>query len=110
MESRSRLVLLGLLPALPASGSIWLGLTVMRFYRYGPESEPNLCARVVRTQELVFRSAIVLGLIAVQWSIAEATSIMGRKISRRLVGTRKAWWNRPLKGTWRLRCRAFALQ
>lgn len=100
VKSRSRRVLLGLILTLPALGSLWLGLNVVRFYSYGPESPTSLYSAVVRAQSIVVSLAIILGLIAMQLSIAEVASVIGQSISRKLVGKKKTWWNRPLKGTW----------
>lgn len=66
----------------------------------GPESPTSLYSAVVRAQSIVVSLAIILGLIAMQLSIAEVASVIGQSISRKLVGKKKTWWNRPLKGTW----------
>ncbi len=102
LRSRSRTVLLALLLSLPALGSIWLGLNVVRVYSYEPDPEGSLHLAVIRAQDFVFTCAIVLGLIAIQWSIAEGASVIGHAVSHKLVGKKKTWWNRPLKGTWML--------
>jgi len=102
VRSRSRLVLLGLILALPALGSVWLVLNVVRFYSYAPESQASVYSAVVRSQEIVVNCAIALGLVGIIWSIAEVASVIGQRISHKLVGKRKMWWNRPLKGTWML--------
>jgi hypothetical protein len=85
---------------LPALGSIWLGLNVVRYYSHDPESPESLYSTVVRIQDVLVSCGFVVGLIAMQWLIAEIAMVVGRRISRGLVGRRKTWWNRPLKGTW----------
>jgi hypothetical protein len=100
VKARSRVVLLTLILLLPALGSIWLGLNVVRYYSYDPESPESLYSTVVRIQDVLVSCGFVVGLIAMQWRIAEIAMVVGRRISRGLVGRRKTWWNRPLKGTW----------
>jgi hypothetical protein len=100
VKSRSRLVLLALVLALPTLGALWLGLNVIRFYSYAPEAPTSLYSTVVRIQSNVVDLAIVIGLVAMQWSVAEVASGIGKAISRTLVGKKKTWWNRPLTGKW----------
>ena len=100
VKSRSRLVLLALVLALPGLGTLWLGLNVIRFYSYAPEAPTSLYSAVVRIQAIVVDLAIVMGLVAMPWSIAEIASVIGKAISRKLVGKKKTWWNRPLTGKW----------
>jgi hypothetical protein len=47
-RSRERLVLLSLVLSLPALAAFWLGLNVLRFYLYDPESPAQLYSAVVR--------------------------------------------------------------
>jgi hypothetical protein len=102
VKPRSRVVLLTLILLLPALGSMWLGLNVVRYYSYDPESPAILYLTVIRIQDVLVSCAFVVGLIAMQWLIAEIAVVIGRRVTLRFVGRRKTWWNRPLKGTWLL--------
>lgn len=102
VKARSRLVYLTLVLTLPALGAVWLGLNVVRFYSYVPASPTSLYSTVVRTQAIVVDLAIAVGLVAMQWSIAEIASVTGKAVSHKLVGKKTTWWNRPLTGKWML--------
>jgi len=88
-RSRERLVLLSLALSLPALAALWLGLNVLRFYSYNPESPAQVYSAVVRTQEVVQNLALAVGLVVLFWAIVDR-------------GRRKTWWNQKFKGTWLL--------
>ncbi len=62
-KSRERLVLLTLALGIPALASLWLGLNVLRFYSYAPESRAHLYSAVVRLQEIIQSVAYAIGLV-----------------------------------------------
>jgi len=99
-KNRERLVLLTLALTLPALASLWLGLNVLRFYAYAPESRGRLYSAVVRLQDLIQSVAYAIGLVVVFWTIVELSCFLAERISVKLVGRRKTWWNRKFKGTW----------
>jgi hypothetical protein len=101
-RTRERLVLFTLALGLPALASLWLGLNVLRFYSYAPESRAQLYSTVVRLQELIQNVAYAIGLVVFFWTIVELSCFLAERISLRLVGHRKTWWNRRFKGTWLL--------
>lgn len=101
-RSRERLVLLSLALSLPALAALWLGLNVLRFYTYDPESPAQLYSAVVRIQEVVQNLALGVGLVVMFWTIVDLARFLAGRISAKLVGRRKTWWNRPFKGTWLL--------
>src|SRR5258708_19777844 len=103
-RTRERLVLLTLALSLPALASLWLGLNVLRFYSYAPESRAQLYSSVVRLQEMIQSVAYAIGLVVVFWTIVELSCFLAERISVKLVGRRKTWWNRRVKGIWLL-CR-----
>ncbi len=102
LNTRAGVVLLSLALSLPALGSLWLGLNVVRFYSYTPESGTSVYGTVVLLQEIIEKCALVVGLVVFYWSTGEGASFLGKQISRRFVGRKKRWWNTPLKGTWML--------
>lgn len=99
-RTREGLVLLTLALSLPAFASLWLGLNVLRFYFYAPESRTQLYPGVVRLQQMIQSVAYVIGLVVVFWTIVELSCFLAERISVKLVGRRKTWWNRQFKGTW----------
>jgi hypothetical protein len=99
-KSRSTLALLSLILSLPALGSVWLGLNVLRFYSYAPESRAPVYSTAVRLQEIIVNCAIAIGIIVFFWSIAEVAKFLGKAISKRFAGRKKTWWNKPLGTTW----------
>lgn len=101
-KSRERLVLFTLALSLPALASLWLGLNVMRFYSYAPESRAPLYSAVVRLQAIIQNVAYAIGLVVLFWSIVELSCFLAKRVSLKLVGRRKTWWNRQFKGTWLL--------
>jgi hypothetical protein len=100
VKSRERLVLVALALSLPALASVWLGLNVLRFYSYDPVSEISVYSVVVRLQAIIERFAYVIGLVVVFWTIVEISCSLAERMSVKLVGRRKTWWNRRLKGIW----------
>jgi hypothetical protein len=102
VRSRSRLVLWTLLLALPAAGSLWLGLNVVRSYSYDGQSGSLLYSTVVRIQEIIVKAATVTGVAAMAWLLGETASLLGQMISQKIVGKKNTWWNKPLKGFWML--------
>jgi hypothetical protein len=101
-RTRERLVLFTLALSLPAFASLWLGLNVLRFYSYAPESRAQLYSSVVRLQEMIQSVAYAIGLVVVFWTIVELSCFLAERISVKLVGRRKTWWNRRFKGIWLL--------
>lgn len=99
-KSRERLVLLTLALGIPALASLWLGLNVLRFYSYAPESRAHLYSAVVRLQEIIQSVAYAIGLVVTFWTVVELSCFLASRISDKLVGRRKTWWNRQFKGTW----------
>jgi hypothetical protein len=101
-RTRERLFLFTLALSLPALASLWLGLNVLRFYSYAPESGAQLYSTVVRLQEVIQSVAYAIGLVVFFWTIVELSCFLADRVSLRLVGHRKTWWNRRFKGIWLL--------
>lgn len=101
-QSRERLVLLSLALSLPALAALWLGLNVLRFYSYDPESSAQFYSAVVHLQEVVQNLALAVGLVVLFWAIVDLSCFLAGRISAKLVGRRKTWWNQKFKGTWLL--------
>src|SRR5215472_16606980 len=101
-RSRERLVLLSLFLSLPALAAVWLGLNVLRFYSYDPESPAQVHSAVVRIQEVIQNLAIAVGLDVLFWAIVDLSCFLAGRISVKLVGHRKTWWNQKFKGNWLL--------
>jgi len=99
VKSRERLVLVALALSLPALASVWLGLNVLRFYSYDPVSDISVYSTVVRLQAIVEGVAYAIGLVVFFWTIVEVSCFLAERISVKLVGRRKTWWNRRLKAT-----------
>jgi hypothetical protein len=99
-KSRERLVLFTLALGLPALASLWLGLNVVRFYSYAPESRANLYSAVIRLQAIIEDVAYAVGLVVFFWTIVELSCFLAKCISVKLVGRRKTWWNRQFTGIW----------
>jgi hypothetical protein len=51
--------------------SLWLGLNVIRFYAYAPESEAKVYSTVVRLQFVVECCAAAVGILVLFWAIIE---------------------------------------
>jgi hypothetical protein len=100
MKTRPRVALLTFILSLPLLGSLWLGLNVVRFYSYAPESHAPVYSAVIRLQEIVIDCATAIGIIVFFWSTAEVATFLGKRISKRFAAQKKTWWNKPLKGTW----------
>ncbi len=99
-KNRERLVLLTLVLSLPALGSLRLGLNVLRFYSYAPESQASLYSVVVRLQGIIQEAGYAISMVVAYWTIVELSCFLAGRISLTLVGRRKTWWNRQFKGTW----------
>ena len=99
-RNRERLALLTLALSLPALASIWLGLNVLRFYSYAPDSAAHVYSAVVTLQRIVGICAYAVGMVVVLWTIGELGSFLAKRISVKLVGRKKTWWNREFQGTW----------
>jgi hypothetical protein len=100
VKSRERLVLVALALSLPALASVWLGLNVLRFYSYDPVSDISVYSVVVRLQAIIEGIAYAIGLVVFFWTIVEFSCFLAERISVKLVGRRKTWWNRRFKGVW----------
>jgi hypothetical protein len=100
VKSRERLVLVALGLSLPALASVWLGLNVLRFYSYDPVSDISVYSVVVRLQAIIEGVAYAIGLVVFFWTIVEISCFLAERISFKLVGRRKTWWNRRFKGIW----------
>jgi hypothetical protein len=100
VKSRERLVLVALVLSLPALASVWLGLNVLRFYSYDPVSDFSVYSTVVRLQAMIEGVVYANGLVVFFWTIVEISCFLAERISVKLVGRRKTWWNRQFKGTW----------
>jgi hypothetical protein len=100
VKSRERLVLVALALSLPALASVWLGLNVLRFYSYDPVWDISVYSTVVRLQAIIEGVAYAIGLVVFFWAIVEISCFLAERISVKLVGRRKTWWNRRFKGTW----------
>ena len=96
----SGLALLTFILSLPALGSLWLGLNLVRFYSYEPESRASMYSAAIRLQEVIVDCATAIGIIVFFWSTAEVAKFLGKRISKRFAGKRRTWWNQSLKGTW----------
>jgi hypothetical protein len=103
-KTRSGLTLLTLILGLPALGSLWLGLNVVRSYLYAPEADASLYSTVIRFQEVIADCASAIAIIVFFWSTAEAAKFLAKRISNKFAGKRKTWWNKPLTGTWLWGC------
>ncbi len=103
-RTREQLALITLALSLPALASLWLGLNVLRFYSYAPESRARPYLVVIRLQEIIQSVAFAIGLVVVFWTIVELSCFLAERISFKLVGRRKTWWNRQCNGTWILWC------
>ena len=44
--------------------------------------------------------ALALGGVAFLWTVGELGAHLAKRISFKLVGRKKTWWNREFKGTW----------
>jgi len=99
-RNRERLALLTLALSLPALASLWLGLNVLRFYSYAPESAAHVYSAVVGLQKIIGICAYVVGMVVALWTIGELGAFLARGISIKLVGRKKTWWNRDFQGTW----------
>lgn len=98
-KSGSRLILFALIHTLIALGAIWLGLNVVRFYSYAPDlNRASLYSTVVTMQAAISWCAVPVAVVTFYWLLGETASFLGQRVSRRLVGDRKTWWNRPLTG------------
>jgi hypothetical protein len=102
LRSRERVVLLSLALSLPALAALWLGLNVMRFYSYDPESPAQFHSAVIHIQEVVQDLALAVGLVVLFWAIVDLSCFLAGRISAKLVGRRRTWWNQRFKGTWLL--------
>ena len=100
VKSREGLVLIALALSLPALASVWLGLNVLRFYSYDPVSDISVYSTVVRLQEIIEDVSYAIGLVVFFWTIVEISCLLAERMSVKLVGRRKTWWNRRFKGTW----------
>lgn len=100
VKSRERLILVALALSLPALASVWLGLNVLRFYSYDPVSDISVYSVVVRLQAIIEGVAYAIGLVVFFWTIVEISCFLAERISVKLVGRRKTWWNRRFKGIW----------
>ena len=100
VKSRERLVLVALALSLPALASVWLGLNVLRFYSYDPVSDISVYSVVVRLQAIIEGVAYAIGLVVFFWTIVEISCFLAERISFKLLGRRKTWWNRRFKGIW----------
>jgi hypothetical protein len=101
-RSRERLVLLSLALSLPALAALWLGLNVLRVYSYDPESSAQLYSAVLEIQKVVQNLALAVGLVVFFWAIVDLSRFLAGRVSAKLVGHRKTWWNQKFKGTWLL--------
>ena len=97
VKSRERLVLVALALSLPALASVWLGLNVLRFYSYDPVSDISVYSRVVLLQAIIEGVAYAISLVVFFWAIVEISCFLAERISIKLVGRRKTWWNRRLR-------------
>jgi len=75
-----RLVFLTLVFCLPTLASLWLGLNVIRFYSYAPESEPNLYSTVCGLQEVIAWCALAVGMVVVFWTIVDLACWLAKRI------------------------------
>ena len=100
VKSRERLVLVALALSLPALASAWLGLNVLRFYSYDPVSDISVYSVVVRLQAIIEGVAYAIGLVVFFWTIVETSCFLAERISVKLVGRRRTWWNRRFNGIW----------
>ena len=83
-----------------SAGQLWLN--VLRFYSYDPESPAQVYSAVVRIQEVIQNLALAVGLVVLFWAIVDVSCFLARRISVKLVGHKKTWWNQKFKGTWLL--------
>ena len=51
-------------------------------------------------QRTITLGALALGGIAFLWAVGELGAHLAKRISFKLVGGKKTWWNREFKGTW----------
>jgi len=66
---------------LPTLGAIWLGLNVVRFYSYAPDSVPNMYSIVMMVQDVIVWCSAFVGIIAVGWSVFGFACWLGKRLS-----------------------------
>ena len=81
IRTPQRLVLLTLVLCLPALASLWLGLNVIRFYSYAPESEASVYSAVIRLQVVIEWCTATVGAVVVFWTIVELARWLVNRIS-----------------------------
>jgi hypothetical protein len=61
----------------------------------------QLYSSVVRLQAIIEGVAYAIGLVVFFWTIVEISCFLAERLSLKLVGRKKTWWNRDrAKGTW----------
>lgn len=99
-RSRGNLALWTLGLSLPALAYLWLGLNVLRFYSYNGDAPSTTYFVVARLQAMIEICAVAVGTVVTLWTVGEFAAFLARRISFKLVGRRKTWWNRRFTGVW----------
>src|SRR5882762_5684255 len=76
-----QLLFLTLLLSLPALASLWLGLNVIRFYSYAPESSAPVYWAMVRSQNVIEWCARALVVAVTLWTVAALGRWLAKSIS-----------------------------
>jgi len=101
-KSREYIALWTLALSLPALASLWLGLNVLRFYFYNGDSPRTTYFIVTRLQAMIEFGAPAIAMVVTFWTVGELAAFLARRISFKVVGRRKTWWNRQFRGVWLL--------
>jgi hypothetical protein len=55
---------------------------------------------VTSLQRTIAIFAYAAGMVGLLWTVGELASFLAKRISFKLVGRKKTWWNRDFQGTW----------
>jgi hypothetical protein len=80
VRNRQELVFLTLVLSLPGLAAVWLGLNVIRFYSYNPDSPPSGYYWVIPSQDAVWWLGCAVASILVVWAmITFARSLVNKR-------------------------------
>lgn len=99
-RSRGNLALWTLGLSLPALAYLWLALNILRFYSYNGDAPSTTYSVVIRLQAAIEVCAVAIGAAVTLWTVGEFAAFLARRISFKLVGRRKTWWNRRCTAVW----------
>jgi len=75
-----RVALFTLAFCLPILASVWLGMNVIRFYSYSPDSS-RVYSAVTELQDVIVRCMAVLAAVVVLWAIVELAWRLAKPVS-----------------------------